>query len=115
MVFIIFFLQYLFQKLRLGKKEISFLESIFILNIKGSVYIARNGERARTVWIESVATIHNETLAWGWASGSIDCLLYCQTGDQIAAIASYRPNENFNSQVYGYSYSTFSGYMLYNI
>lgn len=86
---------------------------IFLL--KGSVYIARNGERIRTVWVESVATIHNETLAWGWASGSIDCLLYCQTGDQITAMASYRPNEYFNSQIYGYSYTTFSGYMLYNI
>jgi len=96
-------------------KIIIVLFYFFLLNVKASVYVARNGERVRTVWIESVATIHNETLAWGWASGSIDCLLYCQTGDQITAIASYRPNENFNSQVYGYSYSTFSGYMLYNI
>lgn len=69
----------------------------------------------RTAWVESVATIQNETIAAGWASGSIDSLLYCQTGDEISAMASYRPNENFNSQVYGYSYSTFSGYMLYNI
>ncbi|CAF3374995.1 unnamed protein product [Rotaria socialis] len=92
-----------------------FFLTISISKAKASVYIARNGESVRNVWVESVATINNETLAWGWASGSVDCLLYCQTGDQINVIAAYRPNENFNSQVFGYSYSTFSGYMLYNV
>ncbi|CAF4566188.1 unnamed protein product [Rotaria sp. Silwood1] len=92
-----------------------FFLTISVSKAKASVYITRNGERVRTVWVESVATIQNETVAWGWASGSIDCLLYGQTGDQIAVVASYRSNENFNSQVYGYSYSTFSGYMLQNI
>ncbi|CAF0774494.1 unnamed protein product [Rotaria sordida] len=92
-----------------------FFLTISVSKAKASVYITRNGERVRTVWIESVATIQNETVAWGWASGSIDCLLYGQTGDQIAVVASYRSHENFNSQVYGYSYSTFSGYMLHNI
>ena len=76
------------------------------------MYISHNGNRVRTAWVESVATLNNETLAWGWASGSIDCLIYCQAGDQISAVASYRAHENFNSQVYGYSYSTFSGFML---
>ncbi|CAF0950285.1 unnamed protein product [Adineta steineri] len=91
-----------------------FFLTISVSKAKASVSIARNGERVRTVWIESVATASNETLAWGWASGSVDCLLNCRTGDQISAVASYRPNENFNSHVYGYSYSTFSGYMLNN-
>ncbi|UJR36387.1 hypothetical protein I4U23_029111 [Adineta vaga] len=91
-----------------------FFLTISVSKAKASVFISRNGKRACTVWIESVASIQNETLAWGWASGSIDCLLHCHTGDQISTVASYRPNENFNSQVYGYSYSTFSGYMLFN-
>ena len=87
---------------------------IFFRILKASVHISRNHQHIQTAWVESVATIHNETFAWGWASSSVDCLLYCHTGDQIAAIASYHSNENFNSQVYGYSYSTFSGFMLYN-
>ncbi|CAF2014158.1 unnamed protein product [Rotaria magnacalcarata] len=92
-----------------------FFLTISISKAKASVYISRNEKSVRTLWIESIATINNETLAWGWASGSVDCLLYCQTGDQISVIAAYRPNENFNSQVFGYSYSTFSGYMLNNV
>ncbi|CAF1415544.1 unnamed protein product [Adineta ricciae] len=91
-----------------------FYLTISVSKAKASVYISQNGKRACTVWVESVASVQNETLAWGWASGSIDCLLRCQTGDRISPVASYRPNENFNSQVYGYSYSTFSGYMLFN-
>jgi hypothetical protein len=55
--------------------------------------------------------INNVTTAWGWASNSIDCLINCQINDQISVVAGYRSN----SQIYGYSYSTFSGYMLFNI
>jgi hypothetical protein len=63
--------------------------------------------------VESLAMIHNQTIAWGWANGSIDCLIHCEIGDKIFAVASYRLKENVNSQIYGYSYSTFSGYMLF--
>ncbi len=68
-----------------------------------------------TIVVESIAMIHNITTAWGWSSNSLDCLLYCQINDRISAVGRYRTNENLNSQIYGYSYSTFSGYMLFNI
>ena len=60
------------------------------------------------IWIKSVSTIHNGTSTWDWSSSSIDCLIYCQIGDQISIVGSN------NSYIYGYSYSTFSGYMLFN-
>ena len=64
--------------------------------------------------VEAIMRIQNETIAWGWSSSSLNCLIMCQFNDQISAIAAYHSNEEDNSQIYGYSYSTFSGYMLLN-
>jgi hypothetical protein len=62
-----------------------------------------------TIWVESIAMIMNDTKASNWSSSSIDCLLYCQIDDKISAVAAN------GSQIYGYSYSVFSGYMLFNL
>jgi hypothetical protein len=92
-----------------------FVLEYFKFYLKAIVYITKNDENICTIWVESLAMIHNDTIAWGWSSGSIDCLIHCQIGDKITATAAYRLKENFNSQIYGYSYSTFSGYMLFNL
>jgi len=58
--------------------------------------------------VESIVMIHNETKIWDWFNNSIDCLLYCQIGDKISAVV-------LNTQIYNYSYTIFSGYMLFNL
>jgi len=65
-----------------------------------------------SLWIESIIRIENQTVAWGWATGSTDLLLLCQPGDEISIFAAYRSQENFNSEIFGYSYTTFSGFMF---
>ena len=67
-----------------------------------------------TLWVESIIIMQNQTVAWGWSTGSIDSILNCRPGDQISVVAAYKPVEKFNSEIYGYSYSTFAGYMLFN-
>ena len=79
---------------------------------QAAVYIAKNGAQINSLWVEAIIQIDNQTVAWGWATGSTDCLVYGQAGDQISLVAAYRSPENFNSQIYGYSYTTFSGYMF---
>lgn len=75
--------------------------------------IVKNGRELRRLWLESIIRIENQTVAWGWTSGSTDALVHCQAGDQISVSAIYRGEENLNSEVYGYSYTTFSGSLFH--
>ncbi|UJR09717.1 hypothetical protein I4U23_013946 [Adineta vaga] len=88
-----------------------FFLTISVSRAGALVNIAKNGEYICPIRVESTITLDNESVAWGWTSGSIDCLIYCHIGDQISVLGS---NDNFTSYIYGYSYSTFSGYMLHN-
>ncbi|CAF0846371.1 unnamed protein product [Didymodactylos carnosus] len=90
-----------------------FFLTISVSRSKASVWIASNGEKIRTIWVEGVALHGNTTIGVGWASASIDCIIRCKAGDRIYTVAAYRSQENFNSYVYGYSYTTFSGVMLF--
>lgn len=86
--------------------------NLFSFVEKAIVYLTKNQQRICTLWIDALASESNITFAWGWASNSIDCFIACEADDRIAAMAVYRSAENFQSQIYGYSYSVFSGYMI---
>ena len=88
----------------------SLTKAIFIY-VKALVNIAKNGQYICPIRIDSTITVNDKTIGWGWTSGSIDCFIYCHIGDQVSVIGS---NADFTSQIYGYSYTTFSGYMFYS-
>lgn len=86
-----------------------------MLFLKANVSITKNGQHICTIIVDSLTTIHNGTKTWDWSNSSIDCLIYCQIDDQIAANASFQLDNKFNTKMFGYSYTMFSGYMLFNL
>ncbi|CAF3416635.1 unnamed protein product [Rotaria socialis] len=92
-----------------------FFVTISISRTKASFDIRKNDNRMCTIWTEAVIRSHNETTASGWSNAFIDCLLYCQVNDRISIVIPYYLNENFDSETLAYLYSTFSGYLLFNI
>ncbi|CAM4868125.1 unnamed protein product [Rotaria socialis] len=92
-----------------------FFATISISRTKVSFDIRKNDNRMCTIWTEAVIRSHNETIASGWSNAFIDCLLYCQINDRISIAIPYYLNENFDSETLAYLYSTFSGYLLFNI
>lgn len=106
-----FFLTVSVSRSKVSNHPFFLLIKTILMSAKALVNIAKNGQYICPIRIESTITINDETIGWGWTSGSIDCFIYCHIGDQVSVIGS---KEEFASQIYGYSYTTFSGYMLYN-
>ncbi|CAF0981450.1 unnamed protein product [Adineta ricciae] len=88
-----------------------FFLTVSVSRSKALINIAKNGQYICPIRIDSTITVNDKTIGWGWTSSSIDCFIYCHIGDQVSVIGS---NEGFTSQIYGYSYTTFSGYMFYS-
>lgn len=74
----------------------------------------KNDVQLETVWVDSVIKIGNRSVADGWSVGSTDRIIFCRSGDEIFLVAAFRPKEKFNSKIFGYSYTTFSGFMLHS-